>query len=205
MSFPPPVTAALLLLEEGGGVCPAQSALHRSSRQCYPTVANRLGRPQISKTVPFWLSNAAFPCGAAAASDDIFWVFISGYFFKKSVMVAVATGGGGESLPMLFMIPHNCGCEQVFVQTTTQKQQRPGMGPIFSSRSPSRPFQQTHWECAGARRSPKQCLSGSQTLPFLAVLCRYSLLGLGDIVIPGLLLSLMIRYDYSSGKVIRGR
>ena len=26
---------------------------------------------------------------------------------RQSVMVAVATGGGGESLPMLFMIPHD--------------------------------------------------------------------------------------------------
>lgn len=32
------------------------------------------------------------------------------------------------------------------------------------------------------------------------VQCGYSLLGLGDIVIPGLLLSLMIRFDYSNGK-----
>lgn len=40
---------------------------------------------------------------------DIFWVFLSGLIFKQSVMVAVATGGGGESLPMLFLIPHAVG------------------------------------------------------------------------------------------------
>lgn len=37
---------------------------------------------------------------------DIFWVFLSPMFFKKSVMVEVATGGGtGESVPMLLRIP----------------------------------------------------------------------------------------------------
>eukprot|EP00928_Gymnodinium_smaydae_P026177 TRINITY_DN2062_c0_g1_i1.p1 TRINITY_DN2062_c0_g1~~TRINITY_DN2062_c0_g1_i1.p1 ORF type:complete len:531 (+),score=86.90 TRINITY_DN2062_c0_g1_i1:55-1647(+) len=37
---------------------------------------------------------------------DIFWVFISPVFFKSSVMVTVATGGGtGESIPMLLRVP----------------------------------------------------------------------------------------------------
>lgn len=67
---------------------------------------------------------------------DIFWVFLSGYFFKKSVMIEVATGGGsGESLPMLFAVPHNCG---------------------------------------------------------------YSMLGLGDIVIPSMLMCLSLRLDYAN-------
>merc|ERR1712224_719566 len=37
---------------------------------------------------------------------DIFWVFISPYFFHQSVMVEVARGGGtGESVPMLLRLP----------------------------------------------------------------------------------------------------
>ncbi|KAK4751309.1 hypothetical protein SAY87_004791 [Trapa incisa] len=38
---------------------------------------------------------------------DIFWVFISPFFFKDSVMVAVARGGnsGGGSIPMLLRVP----------------------------------------------------------------------------------------------------
>jgi len=37
---------------------------------------------------------------------DIFWVFISPLFFRSSVMVEVATGGGtGEQVPMLLRIP----------------------------------------------------------------------------------------------------
>lgn len=38
---------------------------------------------------------------------DIFWVFISPYIFKKSVMVEVARGKdtGGYSMPMVLMIP----------------------------------------------------------------------------------------------------
>jgi signal peptide peptidase-like protein 2B len=68
---------------------------------------------------------------------DNFWVFLSAYIFKTSVMIAVATGGGGgESLPMLFMLPHACG---------------------------------------------------------------YSVLGIGDVAIPGLLLALTFRLDYARG------
>merc|ERR1712032_1314723 len=37
---------------------------------------------------------------------DVFWVFVSPFIFRKSVMVEVATGGGtGESVPMLLRIP----------------------------------------------------------------------------------------------------
>jgi len=37
---------------------------------------------------------------------DIFWVFISPLIFRKSVMVAVATGGDtGEAVPMLLRVP----------------------------------------------------------------------------------------------------
>jgi len=72
---------------------------------------------------------------------DIFWVFISPYFFSKSVMVEVATGGGtGESIPMLLTIPR---------------------------------FQDE----LGGR----------------------SLLGLGDIALPGLLVSYLLRFDYRKG------
>ena len=67
---------------------------------------------------------------------DNFWVFLSVYIFKQSVMVKVATGDASESLPMLFAVPHQCG---------------------------------------------------------------YSLLGLGDVVIPGLLVALTIRLDYFKG------
>ena len=32
---------------------------------------------------------------------DIFWVFLSPLFFKKSVMIEVATGGGtGQAVPL---------------------------------------------------------------------------------------------------------
>eukprot|EP00301_Raphidiophrys_heterophryoidea_P001423 c10687_g1_i1.p1 GENE.c10687_g1_i1~~c10687_g1_i1.p1 ORF type:complete len:505 (-),score=100.79 c10687_g1_i1:288-1802(-) len=44
---------------------------------------------------------------------DIFWVFLSPYFFHgESVMVRVATGGGSkESIPMLLKFPNACeGC-----------------------------------------------------------------------------------------------
>lgn len=38
---------------------------------------------------------------------DVFWVFLSPYLFKgESVMVQVASGGGGEPLPMLLRVPH---------------------------------------------------------------------------------------------------
>ncbi|CAJ1345416.1 unnamed protein product [Effrenium voratum] len=37
---------------------------------------------------------------------DIFWVFLSPMFFKKSVMIEVATGGGtGQAVPMVLKIP----------------------------------------------------------------------------------------------------
>lgn len=72
---------------------------------------------------------------------DIFWVFLSPYFFEQSVMVAVASGGGtGEAVPMMLRIPR--------MQDT---------------------------------------LGG------------YSGLGLGDIALPGLLISYLIRFDYTNG------
>ena len=75
---------------------------------------------------------------------DIFWVFLSGYFFKESVMVNVATGGNsGESIPMLIRFPRI-----------------------------------------------NDALGG------------YSLLGLGDIALPGLFISFLIRYDYMKNKVV---
>eukprot|EP00420_Gonyaulax_spinifera_P021297 CAMPEP_0197897656 /NCGR_PEP_ID=MMETSP1439-20131203/42298_1 /TAXON_ID=66791 /ORGANISM="Gonyaulax spinifera, Strain CCMP409" /LENGTH=529 /DNA_ID=CAMNT_0043518297 /DNA_START=93 /DNA_END=1682 /DNA_ORIENTATION=- len=70
---------------------------------------------------------------------DIFWVFLSPYIFKKSVMIEVATGGGtGQSVPMVLKIP---------------------------------------------------ALSGD--LPG-----QFKILGLGDIAIPGLLISFLLRHDY---------
>merc|ERR1719382_806907 len=36
---------------------------------------------------------------------DIFWVFISPMFFASSVMVAVASGGGKENVPLMLLIP----------------------------------------------------------------------------------------------------
>jgi len=77
---------------------------------------------------------------------DIFWVFLSGLIFKQSVMVAVATGGGGESLPMLFLIPHAVGAP--------------------TSRMPPRRARLIE-------------------MAVVAPQCGYSLLGLGDVVIPG--------------------
>lgn len=68
---------------------------------------------------------------------DIFWVFLSTFFFKSSVMVTVATGGSsGEAIPMLLKVPR--------------------IGNPFGG---------------------------------------YSLLGLGDIALPGLLVSFLLRFD----------
>eukprot|EP00298_Acanthocystis_sp_HF-20_P010887 c19105_g2_i1.p1 GENE.c19105_g2_i1~~c19105_g2_i1.p1 ORF type:complete len:511 (+),score=148.54 c19105_g2_i1:27-1535(+) len=77
---------------------------------------------------------------------DIFWVFISPYIFQESVMVKVATGGGGnEMIPMLLKFPNFC----------------------------------------------EKCSSG--------------LLGLGDIVLPGLLVSFTHKFDCMKGlKLFRG-
>jgi len=72
---------------------------------------------------------------------DIFWVFLSGYFFSSSVMQTVAQGGStGESVPMLLRLPR--------VQDEL----------------------------------------GGQTM-----------LGLGDIALPGLLISYLLRFDYQMG------
>lgn len=69
---------------------------------------------------------------------DIYWVFLSGYFFKESVMIKVATGGStGEAIPMLLKMPRL-----------------------------------------------NDALAG------------YSLLGLGDIALPGLFVSFVLRFDY---------
>jgi len=69
---------------------------------------------------------------------DIFWVFLSPFFFKQSVMVHVATGGNtGEAIPMLLRFPR------------------------------------LNDELGG-----------------------YSLLGLGDIALPGLFISYLLRFDY---------
>ena len=72
---------------------------------------------------------------------DIFWVFISPYFFSSSVMQTVAQGGStNESVPMLLRLP----------------------------------------------RLNDQL--GGQTM-----------LGLGDIALPGLLISYLLRFDYQMG------
>ncbi|GAB5354287.1 hypothetical protein AAMO2058_000106100 [Amorphochlora amoebiformis] len=69
---------------------------------------------------------------------DIFWVFLSPFFFQQSVMVKVATGGNsGEAMPMLLKMPRL-------------------MDPTPGD----------------------------------------SLLGLGDIAIPGLYISYLLRFDY---------
>eukprot|EP00850_Spirogloea_muscicola_P008279 SM000044S15926 [mRNA] locus=s44:36361:39731:- [translate_table: standard] len=75
-----------------------------------------------------------------AFAYDIFWVFISPYFFDgESVMIAVATGGdgGNEVMPMLLKVPR------------------------------------LHDPWGG-----------------------YSILGFGDVVLPGLLVAFTLRYDY---------
>ena len=78
---------------------------------------------------------------------DIFWVFLSGYFFKTSVMVHVATaanGSMGETMPMLIRIPK--------------------------------------W---------KNALGG------------FSLLGLGDIALPGVFVAFLLRFDYIINKQLK--
>lgn len=75
---------------------------------------------------------------------DIFWVFISPYFFTESVMIKVATGGStGESIPMLIKIPR--------------------LNDEFGG---------------------------------------FSLLGLGDIALPGLFVSFVMRFDYMHSKLV---
>ena len=77
-----------------------------------------------------------------AFAYDVFWVFISPWFFAQSVMVAVAQGGGtGEAVPMLLRLP---------------------------------------------RLAPDELAPGG-----------YSMLGLGDIALPGLLVSYLLRFDLS--------
>ena len=72
---------------------------------------------------------------------DVFWVFLSPYFFSSSVMQTVAQGGStGESVPMLLRLPR--------IQDEL----------------------------------------GGQTM-----------LGLGDIALPGLLISYLLRFDYQMG------
>jgi len=71
---------------------------------------------------------------------DIFWVFLSPFFFQQSVMVKVATGGSsGEAMPMLLKMPR------------------------LTDPTPGD-----------------------------------SLLGLGDIAIPGLYISYLLRFDYET-------
>jgi signal peptide peptidase-like protein 2B len=73
---------------------------------------------------------------------DIFWVFLSPFIFRRSVMITVATGGdSGESPPMLLVIPKLV-------------HEGPGNG--------------------------------------------FSMLGLGDVALPGLLLSMLMRFDLSN-------
>ncbi|CEO98930.1 unnamed protein product (mitochondrion) [Plasmodiophora brassicae] len=68
---------------------------------------------------------------------DVFWVFLSPYLFKSSVMVTVATGGTtGERIPMLLAIPR--------------------LQDLFGG---------------------------------------YSLIGFGDLALPGLLISYLLRFD----------
>ncbi len=82
---------------------------------------------------------------------DVFWVFISPFFFSSSVMVEVATGGNtGESLPMLLRVPR---------------------------------FRYTEM---------------MSSLP--SSLTSYAILGLGDVALPGLLASHLVRVDYVMGK-----
>jgi signal peptide peptidase-like protein 2B len=76
---------------------------------------------------------------------DIFWVFISPYFFASSVMMNVASGGGTrESIPMLLLLPR------------------------------------LNDELGG-----------------------YTMLGLGDIALPGLFIAYCLRFDYRNCKAFR--
>ena len=67
---------------------------------------------------------------------DIFWVFLSGYFFKQSVMIVVATGGkSGESLPMLFAVPHECGYSMLGLGAAPGRPRQPHRSLVFRQRS----------------------------------------------------------------------
>ncbi|EFJ05600.1 hypothetical protein SELMODRAFT_187400 [Selaginella moellendorffii] len=78
---------------------------------------------------------------------DIFWVFISPYIFKESVMIVVARGdkSGGESIPMLLRVPR-----------------------------------------------------------FYDPWGGYSIIGFGDILLPGLLVSFTLRFDWANKKSLSG-
>ncbi|KAL3701997.1 hypothetical protein R1sor_020019 [Riccia sorocarpa] len=78
---------------------------------------------------------------------DIFWVFISPYFFNESVMIVVARGdkSGGEGIPMLLKVPR-----------------------LFDP-----------WG-------------------------GYSIIGFGDILLPGLLVAFCLRYDWAAKKTLYG-
>jgi signal peptide peptidase-like protein 2B len=108
------------------------------------------------------LKVAVFLLGGAFVYD-IFFVFVSPFFFKESVMITVATSGGP-----------------------------PTADPAWCERYPT----------------DKGCLGG-QPLPMLFTIPRMfdyqggsSLLGLGDIVIPGLLLSFAARFDAAKSLLV---
>eukprot|EP01122_Echinamoeba_exundans_P005299 TRINITY_DN15462_c0_g1_i1.p1 TRINITY_DN15462_c0_g1~~TRINITY_DN15462_c0_g1_i1.p1 ORF type:complete len:496 (+),score=59.72 TRINITY_DN15462_c0_g1_i1:61-1548(+) len=114
---------------------------------------------------------------------DIFWVFLSSYFFKESVMESVArnvssSGSGGIDLPILIRFPklgngeiqglatHN----YMFIDRPCASCLGPGVG-LFSSLS--RIFR-------------------TESLGFM-------MLGLGDIILPGVFINFLRRFDYERG------
>ena len=79
---------------------------------------------------------------------DIFWVFLSGYFFSSSVMITVATGGATrEPMPMLLRIPRVGDALGGYSLLGLGDIALPGPGPALTHKRTRTPHtQRTHTE-----------------------------------------------------------
>lgn len=111
---------------------------------------------------------------------DIFWVFLSGYFFKESVMESVArnvssSGSGGIDLPILIRAPKFGYGEMQGLSS-------------YNWMFLSQPSAAVFGPAVGIFRGLNQ-LFRSQTLGFM-------MLGLGDIILPGVFINFLRRFDH---------
>lgn len=109
---------------------------------------------------------------------DVFWVFFSQYVFSANVMVKVCT----------------CCCYPTFLDLainwlTLQVATRPADNPVGAM---ARKF---HLGGHMAHNAPRLSLPGKLVFPSTHNTGHFSMLGLGDIVMPGLLLCFVMRYD----------
>ncbi|KAJ6328649.1 hypothetical protein OIU77_010354 [Salix suchowensis] len=110
---------------------------------CYPGIALIITVLQIVRVPNLKVGTVLLSC---AFLYDIFWVFVSKWWFKESVMIVVARGdkSGEDGIPMLLKIPR-----------------------MFDP-----------WG-------------------------GYSIIGFGDIILPGLLVAFSLRYDWLSKRNLR--